>query len=249
VTNRIGVALLAGLLLSAMTPTADFYQNQLRFPRVKDALRTKGKVVDDLLAAQGIQTAQFDVFFRAFKKEQKLEVWAKNKAERTYKLLKTYDFCAFNGGLGPKRRSGDKQMPEGFYTVNAFNPTSEYYLSFRVSYPNESDAKFNDPINPGSDIYVHGSCLTIGCIPIGDDNIKEVYLLATRAKSSGQTIPIHIFPTRLNADNYAALQRDYAGNATLLEFWSWLKPGYDAFENQQVVPAVRVDEAGRYVVE
>jgi murein L,D-transpeptidase YafK len=247
--KRTCVALLLGLFCCSMTPTADFYQSQLRFPRVRDALRTKGKLVDDLLQAQGINPTQFDVFFRAFKKEQKLEVWAKNKAERTYKLLKTYDFCAFNGGLGPKRRTGDKQIPEGFYSIDAFNPTSEYYLSFRVNYPNESDRKFNDPINPGGDIYIHGSCLTIGCIPIGDDNIKEAYLLAARAKSGGQTIPIHIFPTYLTAENYAALQRDYAGNTQLLEFWSWLKPGYDAFDNQQVVPTVRVDEAGRYVVE
>jgi murein L,D-transpeptidase YafK len=247
--NYVGVVITATVLLASAAAPTNFYQSQLRFPRVKDALRTKGKAVDDLLTAQGISTIQFDVFFRAFKKEQKLEVWAKNKEERTYKLLKVYDFCAFNGGLGPKRRSGDKQMPEGFYTISAFNPTSEYYLSFRVNYPNESDSKFNDPINPGSDIYVHGSCLTIGCIPIGDENIKEAYLLAARAKSSGQTTPIHIFPTRLTADNYAALQRDYAGNASLLDFWSWLKPGYDAFENTQDVPNVRVDETGRYIVE
>lgn len=236
------------LLCSLTNPPIDFYQAQLRFPRVREALKSKGKVVDEMLASKGVSTYNFDLFFRVFKKEQKFEVWAKNKQENSFKLLKVYDFCASTGVLGPKRRSGDRQTPEGFYTIDAFNPTSNYYLSFRVGYPNASDKKFADWLNPGDNIFVHGSCITIGCIPVGDENIKELYLLAARAKSGEQEIPIHIFPNKMTDDNYSALKTEFASNATLLEFWSWLKPGYDAFEKSNTVPTVTVDEAGKYIV-
>ena len=239
------------LLLTFMSlssiPT-DFYQAQLRFPRVREALKTKGKTVDEMLSAKGINTTNFEVFFRAFKKEQKFEIWAKNKGENAFKLIKSYDFCASTGMLGPKRRSGDRQMPEGFYTIDAFNPTSNYYLSFRVSYPNASDKKFADPLNPGDNIFVHGSCITIGCIPVGDENIKEIYLLAARAKGGEQEISIHIFPNKMTDENYNSLKSEFSSNATLLEFWSWLKPGFDAFEKSNMVPSVSVDDAGKYVI-
>ncbi|MES2518029.1 MAG: L,D-transpeptidase family protein [Bacteroidota bacterium] len=238
------------LLLSSLTTLPiDFYQAQLRFPRVREALKSKGKTVDDLLLSKGISTTNFEVFFRVFKKEQKFEVWAKNKGESSFKLLKVYDFCANTGVLGPKRRSGDRQTPEGFYSIDAFNPTSNYYLSFRVGYPNASDKKFADWLNPGDNIFVHGSCITIGCIPVGDENIKELYLLAARAKGGEQEIPIHIFPMKMTDENYAALKTEYASNTTLLEFWSWLKPGFDAFEKSNIVPKITVDETGKYLIQ
>jgi murein L,D-transpeptidase YafK len=240
--------LFLSLLMSISSIPMDFYQAQLRFPRVREALKTKGKIVDEMLSSKGISTTNFEVFFRAFKKEQKFEMWARNKGESAFKLLKTYDFCASTGMLGPKRRSGDRQMPEGFYTIDAFNPTSNYYLSFRVSYPNASDKKFADQLNPGDNIFVHGSCISIGCIPVGDENIKEIYLLATRAKAGEQDIPIHIFPNKMTDENYTSLKSEYASNTTLLEFWSWLKPGFDAFEKTNVLPTVSVDDAGKYVV-
>lgn len=236
------------IMMSLSPAPIDFYQAQLRFPRVREAFKSKGKAVDEMLSSQGISTTNFEVFLRAFKKEQKFEVWAKNKAETAFKLLKTYDFCASTGILGPKRRSGDRQMPEGFYTIDAFNPTSNYYLSFRVSYPNASDKKFADPLNPGDNIFVHGSCISIGCIPVGDENIKEIYLLVARAKAGEQEIPIHIFPNKMTEQNYASLQSEFASNTTLLEFWSWLKPGFDAFEQSKALPTVLVDDSGKYIV-
>lgn len=238
------------LILMSLSPApTDFYQAQLRFPRVREALKSKGKIVDKILSSSGISTNNFEVFFRAFKKEQKFEVWAKNKGENAFKLIKTYNFCASTGMLGPKRRSGDRQMPEGFYTIDAFNPISNYYLSFRVSYPNVSDKKFADALNPGDNIFVHGSCITIGCIPVGDENIKEIYLLAVRAKGGEQEIPMHIFPNKMTDENYASLQSEFVSEPILLEFWSWLKPVFDAFEKSNIVPSVSVDEAGRYVID
>ncbi len=237
------------LILMSLSPDPlNFYQAQLHFPRVREALKTKGKIVDEMLIKKGISITNFEVFFRAFKKEQKFEMWAKNKGETAFKLLKTYDFCSSTGILGPKRRSGDRQMPEGFYVIDGFNPTSNYYLSFRVNYPNNSDKKFADPLNPGDNIFVHGSCISIGCIPLGDENIKEIYLLAARAKGIDQEIPIHIFPNKMTDENYNALKTEFASNDTLLKFWSWLKPGFDAFEKSNTVPTVSVDDSGKYTI-
>jgi len=237
------------LLLMSLSPSfINFYQAQLHFPRVRQASKTKGKIVDEMLSSQGISTSNFEIFLRVFKKEHKLELWAKNKRENAFKLLKIYDFCASTGTLGPKRRSGDRQMPEGFYTIDSFNPISHYYLSLRVSYPNASDKKFADELNPGDNIFLHGSCVSIGCIPVGDENIKEIYLLAARAKSNGQDISIHIFPNRMSNENYDILKEEYASDTTLLEFWSWLKPGFDAFEKSNIVPIISVDDSGKYIV-
>jgi murein L,D-transpeptidase YafK len=233
--------------LMAMTPP-DFYTQQLRFPRVRDAVKKRSKDVDNILTAAGLNTRNYEIFLRAFKKEQKLELWGRNKGTSEFKMIKTYDFCATSGVLGPKRRSGDRQIPEGFYTVDFFNPQSEFYLSFRVNYPNTSDLVFADKLNPGDNIFIHGHCATIGCIPVGDPNIEEIYQMVIRAKATGQDIPVHIFPARMDDTGYSALKSEFSGNASLLEFWSWLKPGFDAFEGSKTLPKVSVDAAGKYVV-
>lgn len=236
------------VIMMSMTPPADFLSQQLKFPRVQAANREKGKVVDELLSNNGVNSSDFDLFLRGFKKEQKLEVWAKNRGNGKYTMLKVYDFCANSGALGPKRRSGDRQIPEGFYVIDSFNPQSQYHLSFRVNYPNKSDLVFSDKLNPGDNIFIHGHCVTIGCIPIGDDNIKELYLLAAKAKNSGGTTNVHIFPSKLGESAYNALKQEYASNETLLQFWSWLKPGYDAFENNKMLPNINIDDTGKYIV-
>ncbi len=148
----------------------------------------------------------------------------------------------------PKRRSGDRQIPEGFYEVDLFNPQSQYLLSFRINYPNKSDLVFADKLNPGDNIFIHGHCVTIGCIPIGDENIQELYLIAAKAKSAGGKINVHIFPTIMNEQNYKAINNEFGTDASLLAFWSWLKPGFDAFENSKKLPLVSIEESGKYIV-
>lgn len=236
------------LLLFSFTALEDFYQKQLSFPRVQHALHEKGAYVKQLLISGNINPEKFDIFLRAFKKEKTLEVWAKNKENASFIHLKDYDFCESSGKPGPKRRSGDLQTPEGFYKIDAFNPTSEFYLSFRVNYPNQSDLKFADSENPGGDIYIHGKCVTVGCIPLGDDAIMELYLLVIKAKAGGQDIPVHIFPAKLSDQNFASLKNEYAGQPQLTEFWSWLKPGHDFFEKYHRIPEIIIDQKGRYLV-
>ncbi|MER0438684.1 L,D-transpeptidase family protein [Emticicia sp. W12TSBA100-4] len=246
--KRTFTMILLTSMLMSMTPPTNFFEQQLKFPRVQAANREKGKAVSDLLSSKSINSSSFDLFLRAFKKEQKLEVWAKNKSEDTFILLKTYEFCATTGVLGPKRRSGDRQIPEGFYEVDLFNPQSQYLLSFRINYPNKSDLVFADKLNPGDNIFIHGHCVTIGCIPIGDENIQELYLIAAKAKSAGGKINVHIFPTIMNEQNYKAINNEFGTDASLLAFWSWLKPGFDAFENSKKLPLVSIEESGKYIV-
>lgn len=246
--KRTFTMILLTSILMSMTPPTNFFEQQLKFPRVLAANKEKSKAINDLLASKSINSANFDLFLRAFKKEQKLEVWAKNKADETFTLVKTYEFCATTGVLGPKRRSGDRQIPEGFYEIDLFNPQSQYYLSFRINYPNKSDLVFADKLNPGDNIFIHGHCVTIGCIPIGDENIKELYLLAAKAKSAGGKINVHIFPTVMNDQNYKVINNEFGTDASLLAFWSWLKPGFDAFESSKKLPEIVVEDSGRYVV-
>ncbi len=246
--KRTFTMILLTSILMSMSPPANFFEQQLKFPRVQAANREKGKAVGDLLASKSINSSNFDLFLRAFKKEQRLEVWAKNKSDDTFTAIKSYDFCATTGILGPKRRSGDRQIPEGFYEVDLFNPQSQYLLSFRINYPNKSDLVFANKLNPGDNIFIHGHCVTIGCIPIGDENIQELYLLAAKAKSAGGKINVHIFPTIMNEQNYKAINNEFGTDASLLAFWSWLKPAYDAFESSKKLPTIVIEDSGKYLV-
>lgn len=142
-----------------------------------------------------IDSGNFEMALLAFKDSQKLELYIKNP-KTSYQLIKTYNFTAFSGKIGPKLKNGDKQIPEGIYTMEYLNPNSRYHLSLKVSYPNAFDlekAKADNRSDLGGDIMIHGKKVTIGCIPIGDQNIEEVFTLA--AKSSNQKFPIIISPT------------------------------------------------------
>jgi murein L,D-transpeptidase YafK len=222
----------------------NFFKSQLNFPRVKKANLNKAKDIDKLLSSNGISTTKFDLFLRAFKTEGTLEVWAKNKSDKTYKLVKTYKHCAKSGVLGPKRRSGDKQTPEGFYEVDLFNPTSNYHLSFRINYPNASDKVLSDQLNPGDNIFIHGDCITIGCIPIGDDLIEELYIFAARGYSNGK-IPVHVFPITMTSENLTKVNAEFPQH---VDFWKQLKLGYDAFEKSKQLPNVSVEKTGKYII-
>jgi|GEM_PF-254911 len=215
--------------------------------RVQQARTEKGRVVDELLQTNALRNISLNLFFRAFKQESELEIWGKNEVEPTFRLLKTYPVCAKSGTLGPKRRQGDEQVPEGFYHLDRFNPRSQFYLSLGVNYPNASDRVRGDRGNLGGDIFIHGSCVTVGCLPMTDAGIKEIYLLALAAREAGQArIPVHIFPARLDEAGFAELKKRYPGQPELLRFWGDLKAGYDFFEDKKRLPKVRVDGSGRY---
>lgn len=226
-----------------MTPPG-FKDEQLRFDRVKSAYTEKESAVNDLLKTQNVG-AGYQLFIRAFKRERDLEVWVKQKGASSYTLLTTYPFCTSSGKLGPKRKEGDLQIPEGVYSINHFNPFSTFHLSLGINYPNASDRILSDKRSPGSAIYIHGNCVSIGCIPITDEKIKELYILAVEAKESGQTsIPVHIFPARLDTGVVEELAEGAQENET---FWRNLKTIYDDFEGTKKLRTVKVNKSGAYV--
>ncbi|MBS1634735.1 MAG: L,D-transpeptidase family protein [Bacteroidetes bacterium] len=229
-----------------MAQTDSFKAGQLKNKRVKDAHDTKWPALEAEMKKQSIDPKNYEVFLRVFKMEKSLEVWLRNKGEDTYKLFKTYAICASSGSLGPKRKEGDGQVPEGFYTIDLFNPASDYYLSMRVSYPNESDRILKKGKNAGGAIMVHGNCVTIGCIPITDEYIKELYILCLESKSPQTSIHIDIFPCKLTAGNVKTLEANYPKEK--MDFWSTLKPVYDFFEKNKNRPKVKVDKAGKYYI-
>ena len=224
-----------------------FRSQQQKFPRVKTAYNEKEKLVKDLFSSKGIDVAHMDLFIRVFKKEMQLEVWAKSPKEHKFKFITTYAVCASSGTLGPKRKQGDGQVPEGFYDIERFNPSSNFYLSLGVSYPNASDKILGEKGNLGGDIFIHGNCVTIGCMPLTDDKIKEVYLMAVEAKVNGGKIPIHIFPCRMNDTGMKFLEEKYQGKTQLISFWKNIQRGYEYFEQNRLVFQVKVDSKGEYV--
>nr|MBA3704882.1 L,D-transpeptidase family protein [Bacteroidota bacterium] len=208
----------------------NFRSNQQKNVRVQVAYKEKWENLKNDLVKKGVDKNNFEMFIRVFKTEKIIEVWLKSKVEKEFKKFKTYAICASSGTLGPKRKQGDGQVPEGFYNVSVFNPYSNYYLSLGVSYPNASDRVIGKN-NLGGDIMIHGNCLTIGCIPLTDPIIKEVYILAVEARNNGQsTIPIHIFPAKLDTKAMEFLISEYKQNNVLIDFWKNLKECYDYFE-------------------
>src|SRR5580700_1606716 len=172
-----------------------FIEYQRSIPKVFELMNRKEDTLMRQFREKGLVWPAKYVYIRSFKYDSELEVWVKNSKEERYKLFKTYKICALAGTLGPKRFAGDYQVPEGFYYINEFNPRSNYHFALGLNYPNASDRLLADISQPGGDIYIHGSCVTTGCIPLTDDKIEEVYILAAHAKDLGSDfIPVHIFP-------------------------------------------------------
>jgi murein L,D-transpeptidase YafK len=242
------ISLWLGLGGEAMAQPA-FKQRQLEYPRVRAAFIEKEPRLKTRYSEKGLRYPPANIFIRIFKREKQLEVWA-GSGQNGYQLAEIYDICSSSGGLGPKRARGDLQVPEGFYHISHFNPASSFHLSLGLSYPNRSDRILKKGSDPGGAIYIHGDCVTIGCIPITDDRIKELYVLAVEARAAGQArIPVQVFPARLDSLNFAALKREYAGEAGLIRFWENLKTGYDRFQSSGRVPRVIIDSSGKYLFE
>jgi murein L,D-transpeptidase YafK len=185
--------------------------------------------------------------FRAFKKEVRLDLWALGNTGDSYILVNAYAICATSGVLGPKLKFGDVQVPEGFYELDWFNPRSNFFLSLHISYPKSADRILGSHANPGGDIFLHGNCVTIGCIPITNEGIKEVNWLAVEVHRAGQGhIPIEIFPSELTEDGFASLAKSHSSQPELLAFWSNLREVFNLFERDPRAPKVRVAGDGRY---
>lgn len=200
--------------------------------------------------ADGLHWPVYQIYIRSFKREGQLEVWARNNNKSPFQLFKTYKVCALSGTLGPKRKEGDYQVPEGFYYINEFRPNSNYHLALGLNYPNAADMMWSDSLHPGNEIFIHGGCITVGCIPIQDHQIEELYVLARTAFKNKQAfIPVHIFPMRYTGDTVDKAIRklsEYTPGYDKLS--ASLKEVYTYFEANQRLPLIGVDPTGKYVV-
>jgi len=152
------------------------------------------------LEAQGFQGFPKQIMLIALKEERILELWGKD--QKNWKMIKKYPFTAFSGQLGPKLKQGDRQIPEGIYAIEYLNPNSSYHLSLRVNYPNSFDkrkAALEKRTNLGGDIYIHGKAVTIGCIPLGDKGIEELFLIADKTLEQG--IKVIVSPVDFRVKN------------------------------------------------
>ncbi len=192
-----------------------------------------------LISAKGMDKSS-PILVRIFKEESELEVWKKNR-DGQFALLKTYPICKWSGDLGPKKKEGDRQAPEGFYTITPaqMNPKSSYYLSFNTGYPNAFDRAWG---RTGSELMVHGDCSSRGCYAMTDEQIQEIYALARESFFGGQKeFQLEAFPFRMTALNMAKHR-----NNPNFAFWKMLKEGYDHFNATHQEPKVAVCEK-RYV--
>ncbi|MCV6576053.1 MAG: murein L,D-transpeptidase [Cohaesibacter sp.] len=174
------------------------------------------------------------LYIRIFKEEAVLETW-KQKKDGTFALLKTYPICAYSGEVGPKKKEGDRQAPEGFYAISPgqMNPNSSYYLSFNLGYPNKFDRSYG---RTGKHLMVHGSCSSRGCYAMEDEPIGEIYALGREAFEGGQRyFKVHAFPFRMTPENMARHRK-----SKHFPFWLNLKNGYDHFEVTKKPPNVEV---------
>ncbi len=190
------------------------------------------------------------MYVRSFKYDRQLEVWVKAKDNEPYKLFKTYKVCQQSGATGPKRVEGDYQVPEGFYYINEFNPNSNYHLALGLNYPNASDRILSDQNRPGSAIYIHGNCVSTGCIPLTDGPIEELYFIASNVRTQGQEfIPVHVFPVRYNNQkSMEFLQTAIKDNQNLQHFNTNIKEVYEYFELKKQLPVIMVNKKGDYVI-
>ena len=142
------------------------------------------------------------ILLRVFKEELELEVWKEDTTGR-FALLKTYPVCRWSGDLGPKLHEGDRQAPEGFYTMTPaqMNPNSAFYLSINTGFPNGFD-KAND--RDGTFLMIHGECLSIGCFAMTDEGISEIYALAREAFAGRPSFQVQAYPFRMTPENFGA---------------------------------------------
>jgi murein L,D-transpeptidase YafK len=205
-------------------------------PKSERALSAK---MTELVHAKGMAKAA-PIMLRIFKEENVLEVW-KQKSNGRYDIVTSYDICKWSGKLGPKFTEGDRQAPEGFYSISPaqMNPNSQYYLAFNTGYPNAYD-RVNG--RTGSHLMVHGACSSSGCYSLTDAQVQEVYAFARDAFAGGQqAFQFQAFPFRMTPANMARYKDD-----PNFGFWKMLKEGYDHFEITKVPPKVDVCEK-RYV--
>ncbi len=221
---RVILALLIGNALLACSCQGEPDRAAIAAGRVKPLLECDLKAI-------GVTYPPKRLLLRAFKTEKRLDVWVGNGTGKL-KKFKSYPIVAMSGKTGPKRKEGDRQVPEGIYQIDRFNPKSQFHLSLGISYPNAADKLFADRESPGSDIFIHGSNKSIGCLAMGDPAIEEIYTLA---RSVSGPISVHIFPWQ------------FTSNETVdTPLWQQLRTIDLDFQLKPRIQKIRVSKVGAY---
>jgi len=201
--------------------------------RVHTARERHTEWVHARFEAVGLAYPPGDLLLVGLKWERELRVYAAEKPGDPWVAVHTFPVLGSSGTLGRKLREGDRQVPEGLYRIDRFNPRSRFHLSLGLDYPNAEDRLVADPLRPGSDIFIHGGNQTIGCLPIGDEGIERLYLICHDVRGSLRDgIPVWIFPGAMTQHNWHLvyhpfLQRKDDGAKALREFWRGLQPFWD----------------------
>ncbi len=236
-------------LLGSGLISPSFREKQMNFTRVREAYADKEKVVSKTLVNNSISRENLRIYLRAFKTEKIVELWAKNSSDSVFVNIGEIHICEISGNVGPKRRSHDLQVPEGFYRISDLNPFSKYYLSMQINYPNASDSIRGVKGHLGNLIFIHGECVSSGCIAITNDRIKELYVYCIEAFNSGQKeIELTIFPARMNDKNYSKLTGGYKSDKDKISLWADLKKSYDLFELNKIPPTVKFMSDGTHKI-
>jgi murein L,D-transpeptidase YafK len=181
------------------------------------------------------------VLLRIIKETKQLELWKQNKDD-SWSKIKSYEICTFSGELGPKKKQGDYQAPEGFYEITAgqLNPFSSQYLALNTGFPNKYDRAHS---YSGAALMIHGGCSSAGCYAITDPLMEEVYAAVRDAIKGGQkSVQLQIYPYEMGYINMLLHRRN-----PNYKFWHELKTGWDWFEkNQRPIPVDIKD--GKYYV-
>jgi len=239
--------ILCCIVRTIMADPSDLDTMLTRFPRAAQAAANteafwveKCKTVADAFPPE-------QLFIRAYKEEKKLEIWGGNPAG--FVLLKTYDICTVPGVPGPKIRQGDKQVPEGFYMIDSINPDSEFHLSLRINYPNAADTvRSREEKDPGGDIFIHGDCYSVGCLPMEDAPMEEIFWIVVRFlnRYADKKVRVLVLPFDLqDAQKYAWYTVKYP---QWTSFWDSLKNIDFYFSEMAELPDVFVNEEGQYQI-
>ena len=234
---KFGTALLASFFLTATFLSG--CQQSSNLPQIGKATQELPKKLQDKMAAKNMEKYS-PIVVRVFKEESVVEIWKQTRTGK-YDLISTYNICKWSGKLGPKYMEGDRQAPEGFYTIrpSQMNPNSNYYLAFNIGFPNAYD-QVNG--RTGQHLMVHGACSSSGCYSMSDENIAQIYAFGRDSFKGGQReFQLEAFPFRMTAENMARYRND-----PNYKFWTMLKEGYDIFEVTKRPPKVDVCEK-RYV--
>jgi murein L,D-transpeptidase YafK len=227
---------LTAALAAALTPVTGLGDSSKPLPA-----KATQELPADLLALleQKKMPKYSPIVVRLFKEEAELEVWKQDTTGR-FQILKTYPICRWSGDLGPKLYEGDRQAPEGFYTITPelMNPNSNFYLSINLGYPNSFDKAHK---RNGSFLMIHGDCWSSGCYAMTDEQISEIYSLARDSLSGRPSFQVQAYPFRLTPENLARHR-----NNPNLPFWKMLKVGNDHFVTTQREP--RMDVCNRRYV-